>query len=255
MRLRSALLAAGLVSMLAGEARALSLDELIDLPLAPLPGAADLSDPAAFDPLSKGVDYTYSVARSGVYDPSGNRPNPADPATWTVLSYEGTFTFLPAYAYAAEAPANLLLVLTSLREGYYATGGALPPRLLGGYVEATLADDSYGFVRDPGDPVGVISDEEGESFLALRFALLPGESGSFRFQVALRQTLDETLYHFNRGFRVMPTPVPEPATLACVGVALAAMAVAKRPPLGRGRPRCARFALAVAALRRSRAQK
>ncbi len=231
MRTGSALVAAVWLSWLAPDARALSLDELLEFPLAPAAGAADLSDASLFQPLAKGADYTYSVARVGVHDPSGNQPDPIDPATWTVLSYEGSFTYLGdgGDGYAYQTPADLLLVLTSLREGAYAPGDPLPPRVLGGYVEATLADDGYGFVRDPqGDPAGVITDLEGEHFLALRFALLPGEVRSFAFQIALRETLDGTLQHFNRGFRALPTPVPEPGTLAAVGAGLAGVAALRR---------------------------
>lgn len=224
MRIRSAL-AALAFALLARDARALSVDDLFQFPLPVMPGAADLSDPAAFAPLAKGADYTYSVRRIGVRDPSGNHPDPSDPATWTLLDYEGTVTL-----FSAAAAGDLLLVLTSLREGQYTPGGALPALALGGYVASTLADDGYVYVRDPvGSPSGVIADEEGASFLALRFPALPGEPQSFRFQIALRQTLDETLYHFNRGFLALPTPVPEPATLACVGAALAALAALRLP--------------------------
>jgi hypothetical protein len=228
MRLRGALTCLALASLVAGEASALSLAELLSFPLAPVTGAAALSDATAFGPLAQGEGYAYDVARTGVYDPSGNQPDPDDPATWTVLSYEGTVTFLGDPGYGAGL-GDLVLVLTSLREGSYAPGGALPPRALGGYVESTLADDRYVFVRDPlDDPAGVIVDEEGETFLALRFPALPGEPQSFRFQVALRQTLDETLYHFNRGFLALPQPVPEPGTLASLGAALAALSALRR---------------------------
>jgi hypothetical protein len=221
MRLSGTLTSLALASLVAGEARALSLGELLSFPLAPVTGAADLSDPTAFAPLAKGEGYAYEVARIGVHDPSGNQPDPDDPASWTVLSYEGTVTLLDG---CGTGLGDLLLVLTSLREGSYAPGGALPPLALAGYVESTLADDRYVFVRDPlDDPAGVVVDEEGEYFLALRFPALPGEPQRFRFQIALRQALDETLQHFNRGFLALPQPVPEPGTLASLGVALAAL--------------------------------
>jgi hypothetical protein len=228
MRLPGALTSLALASLVAGEARALSLGELLSFPLAPVTDAADLSDPTAFAPLAKGESYAYEVARIGVYDPSGNQPDPNDPATWTVLSYQGTVTLL-ADACSGAGMGDLVLVLTSLREGSYAPGGALPPRVLGGYVESTLADDDYVFVRDPlDDPAGVIADEEGEHFLALRFPALPGEPQSFRFQIALRETLEGTLEHFNRGFLALPQPVPEPGTLTTLGAALAALSALRR---------------------------
>jgi hypothetical protein len=240
MRKRS--LASGGVALaalsLAGPSRALSLADLESFPLPAVADAANLSDADAFVPLAQGIDYTYAPARVGAQNPSGNSPDPAIPSTWTILSYVGSVTYAPAGLGGDDSAVgeigDLVLVLTSLRQGPYTPGSpVLPPLVLGGYVGPTLADDGVFFVRDPlasaGGNAGVIHDDEGEYFLALRFPALAGVPQTFAFDVALLEPLTDTLRHFNRGFLAPPSlPVPEPATGLSLAAGLALLALLRR---------------------------
>jgi hypothetical protein len=240
MRKRS--LASGCVALaalsLAQPAQALSLADLESFPLPAAADAADLSDGDAFVPLAQGIGYAYAPVRVGVQNPSGNSPDPAVPSTWTILSYVGSVTYAPEGLGETEAPVgeigDLVLVLTSLRQGPYTPGSpTLPPLVLGGYVGPTLADDGAFFVRDPlasaGGNAGVIHDDEGEYFLALRFPALAGAPQSFAFDVALLEPLTDTLRHFNRGFLApVSLPVPEPATGLSLATGLALLALLRR---------------------------
>lgn len=201
-------------------AAALTIDDLVVFPLPAQATEGDLSDAALFFPIVNGEQYTYEVVRTEVVDPSGNRPDPNDPSTWTILSYDGTVTRLQGDE-EEETDRDLVLVLTSLRKGALDPLDPLnlPPFVQGGYVEATLADAGAFVLFDPQGDGGVIFDDEGAYFPGLRFALSPGQSQTFKFDIALLETLppDETLFHFNRGFTV----IPEPGPLLLLGAGLA----------------------------------
>lgn len=204
----------GLVLAAPAPSAALQVEDLLMFPLATGSETLDLSDAALFAPLSQGIDYTYDVSRIGVHDPSGNAPTANDPNTWTILTYQGTVQVLAGFDEVQGLPGqDLILVFTSLRKGSYTPGSLdLPPFLDGGYVTATLEDDGLFQVFDPQlslhGSAGVVIDDEGSYFPALRFEPLIGVDQSFTFEVALRETLaaDETLYHFSRGFVAIPEP-------------------------------------------------
>lgn len=127
---RSALpVSAAILLLVVSEAKALSTADLIEFPIV-APAELDLSTDAIS--LSKGTGYEFSLARIGVHNPSGNQPEASIPDTWTLLSYSATVTYLPgAIANEVYEPSDLdlLLVMTSLREGSHQAGDPLPLRL------------------------------------------------------------------------------------------------------------------------------
>lgn len=174
--------------------------------------------------LDLGVEYGYSVVRTATSNPSNNNPDPANPATWTVLSYEATLTYLGGYVGEVQ-PELLVLTYTSLRQGTAGAGG-LPPRIDAGYVLPSVFD-AAGNLLDPvyvSDPAGgAITDDEGDLFLAYVFPTLEGVPQTFRFDIAIREPLTGPLQHFNRGFLV-----PEPASVTLLACALAGLLLAAR---------------------------
>ena len=115
---------------LPGAASALTEADLVLFPIASAPAGATVLSTADLIPIFQGSGYTYSITRSGVINPSGNNPDPADPSTWTILQYEATLTYLPGGGGIADEDlggiANLILTYTSLREGFF-DGTNLPP--------------------------------------------------------------------------------------------------------------------------------
>lgn len=221
---RAPIAAAVVILMNPAQAAALGLDDLTVFPLPAQATQGDLSDGGAFTPIANGESYSYEVVRSYAFDPSGNQPDPADPSTWTLLSYEATITHLLSGQELWQGQ-DLVLVLTSLRLGSYDPRDPfqLPSFAQGGYVWETLADDGVFALFDPLGDAGVILDDEGSYFPALRFGLSPGESATFQFDIALYEMLppDEKLFHFNRGFMGPPTPIPEPGPLLLLAMGLA----------------------------------
>ncbi len=186
--------------------------DLVLFPIGDAPPGATLLSTDDLVWVFQGEGYTYSLNRTGVDNPSDNSPTLTDPSTWTILTYEGTVTFAPGGDPSGQfdLAERFLLVFTSLREGPYARG-ILPPRIDGGYVLPSFTGLSENplYVTDPAS--GAVTDEEGDLFVALAFVPLLGVAQTFGFQIALREPLDDTLQHFNRGFVEV---VPEPSTLA-----------------------------------------
>jgi hypothetical protein len=220
-------LIAGIAPTLCG-ATTIGEGDLVLFPIETVPLGAFVYSTDNVTWVPQGEGYSYGVSRTEVYNPSGNDPDPGDPSTWTILTYEGTVTYLPGSGGVvppelAEA-STFLLTLTSLREGPF-DGGALPPRIDGGYVLPSFSGLSHPLVY-VSDPVGgAVTDEEGDLFLALAFAALPDVPQTFGFQVALREPLDDTLQHFNRGFA---SPVPEPSSFVLFGFGFGVVLLAQR---------------------------
>jgi hypothetical protein len=222
----STLLVATVVS-LPSHATPIDENDLVLFPIGAVePGATVVSTDQLID-LFQGEEFTYAVNRIGVQNPSGNNPDPSDPSTWTILSYEGTVTYLPGGP-APAAPEldlaeTLVLAFTSLREGPF-DGSTLPPRIDGGYVLSSFSglSDAPFYIEDPTG--GMVVDEEGDLFLALAFAALPGVSQTFGFEIALREPLDDTLQQFNRGFAA---PIPEPSSAALLLAAFGGLLIAR----------------------------
>ena len=84
-----------------------------------------------------------------------------------------------------------------------------------------VSDPEGGLLSGP----GVITDLEQGLYLAFAFPVLPGTPQIFNFEIALREPLDDTLQHFNRGFL---QPVPEPGTFLLFGIGLALLSGVRR---------------------------
>lgn len=210
------------------QALALSDADVLEFPIPEVSYEVDLAGEGVTS-LSNGETYDFSVTRTDVFNPSGNNPDPTDAATWTVLSYEATVTYL-----GLDAPGeDFTLVLTSLRQGDF-DGSLLPPLIDGGFSLPSLADDEYFYAFDPmlsehGDP-GTIIDDEGAYFLAFRFAAVSGAAYTFHYDVILREPLTGTLNHFNRGYLTTSAtaPLPEPSGLMALATGLIGLFVLRR---------------------------
>ena len=222
---------------LPGSSSALTEGDLVQFPIDTAPAGAAVVSTDDLIPIFQGSGYSYSINRTGVINPSDNNPDPDDPFTWTILQYQATLTYLPGGGgFAAEELdeiASLVLVYTSLREGFF-DGVNLPPYIAGGYVLPSFSgvDDPF-FVSDPEGGLlsgpGVITDLEEGLYLAFAFPVLPGAPQTFNFEIALREPLDDTLQHFNRGFL---QPVPEPGTFLLFGIGLALLSGVRRARSG-----------------------
>ena len=121
----TALVACFLGLSVSAQATPLAGTELVTFEIQVVPEGETVLSTTVLERIPQGSGYTYSITRTMVENPSGNNPNPSDPATWTVLTYEGTVTFLSS---ATPPIDTFFLALTSLRQGWLRSGACPHPR-------------------------------------------------------------------------------------------------------------------------------
>jgi hypothetical protein len=217
----SSLIAVALcLALLPATAGALSESDLVQFPITDASGETVVSTTSFID-LFQGQDYTYTAERTAAILNSANDPDRSDPSTWTILRYTGTVTFLPGggndglgYDFPNDGFDTFVLAFTSLREGDF-DGVTLPPVIDGGYVRPAFSNPNQIFIEDPSP--GLVTDLEEGFFFGLVFEALPGVEQSFTFEIALRETFDGGLHHFNRGFLSQSVPEPTGLVLTAIG--------------------------------------
>ncbi len=169
-----------------------------DLVLFPIPDGAsvafDLSDPLDQTQLTKGIHYEFSVVATG--GTFTNMASPEDPASWDVIDYRATLSFLsfPPGVSSGSGIEFALVLLGFRQEPTLASDPADA-----GYVLASFTNAITGqplFVSD--GPGGQVLDQLGSVFLAFEFAAVPGASFTFDYQVALRAPLQNSGQGFSQ---------------------------------------------------------
>ncbi|TDJ00385.1 MAG: DUF4215 domain-containing protein [Deltaproteobacteria bacterium] len=181
-------------------ARGLTDEDLMLFPIPPnsVPGGAsvafDLSDPLDQTQLTKGIHYEFSVVPTG--GTFTNMASPEDPASWDVIDYRATLSFL-SFPPGVSSGSGIKFALVLLGFRQEATLASDPADA--GYVLASFTNAITGqplFVSD--DPGGQVLDQFGSVFLAFQFAAVPGRSFTFDYQVALRAPLQNSGQGFSQ---------------------------------------------------------
>ena len=181
-------------------ARGLTDEDLMLFPIPPnsVPGGAsvafDLSDPLDQTQLTKGIHYEFSVVPTG--GTFTNMASPEDPASWDVIDYRATLSFL-SFPPGVSSGSGIKFALVLLGFRQEATLASDPADA--GYVLASFTNAITGqplFVSD--DPGGQVLDQFGSVFLAFQFAAVPGPSFTFDYQVALRAPLQNSGQGFSQ---------------------------------------------------------